>query len=72
MLDLTIQPAVGFWKIPVRGGWKTRFSTDKIPIRMLVLAEESQNLLDLLEEAFSEEDRFRINIFALEASFPSI
>ena len=72
VLDLTIQPAVGFWRIPVQGDWKTRFSTDKILIRMLVLAEGSQNLLDLLEEAFSEEDGFRINIFALEASFPSI
>ena len=53
VLDLTIQPAVGFWKIPVQGDWKTRFSTDKILIRMLVLTEGSQNLLDLLEEAFS-------------------
>ena len=72
VLDLTIQPAVGFWKIPVQGEWKTRFSTDKILIRMLVLAEGSQNLLDLLEEAFLDEDGFRINIFALEASVPSI
>jgi uncharacterized hydrophobic protein (TIGR00341 family) len=72
VLDLTIQPAVGFWNIPVQGEWKTRFSTDKILIRMLVLAEGSQNLLDLLEEAFSEDDGFRINIFALVASFPSI
>jgi len=72
VLDLTIQPAMGFWKVPVQGDWKTRFSTDKILIRMLVQAEASQNLLDLLEEAFSEEDGFRINIFALEASFPSI
>jgi len=72
VLDLTIQSAMGFWKIPVQGDWKTRFSTDKILIRMLVQAEASQNLLDLLEEAFSEEDGFRINIIALEASFPSI
>ncbi len=72
ILDLTIQTVVGFWKIPVQGDWKTRFSTEKILIRVLVQAEGSQNLLDLLEEAFSEEDGFRINIFALEASFPSI
>ena len=72
VLDLSIQPAVGFWKIPIQGEWKTRFAADKILIRMLVPAEESQNLLDLLEEAFMKEDGFRINIFALEASFPSI
>lgn len=45
---------------------------DKILIKMLVLAEGSQDLLDLLEEAFMEEDGFRISIFALEASVPSI
>ncbi len=72
VLDLTIQQAMGFWKIPIQGDWKTRFSTDKILIRMLVEAEGSQNLLDRLEEAFAEEEGFRINIFALEASFPSI
>ncbi len=72
VLDITIQPAVGFWKVLIQGEWKTRFSTDKILIKMLVPAEGSQDLLDLLEEAFMEEDGFRINIFALEASVPSI
>jgi len=72
VLDLIMQPAESSWKIPVRGEWKTRLSTNYILIRMLVLAEESQSLLDLLEETFSSEDGFRINIFALVASFPSI
>jgi len=39
---------------------------------MLMPAEGSQDLLDLLEEAFMEEDGFRISIFALETSVPSI
>jgi len=72
VLDLIMQPAASSWKIPIGGEWKTRFSTDFILIRMLVLAEESQSLLDLLEEKFSGEESFRINIFALEASFPGI
>jgi uncharacterized hydrophobic protein (TIGR00341 family) len=72
VLDLIMQPAESSWKIPVRGEWKTRLSTNYILIRMLVLAEGSQSLLDLLEETFSGEEGFRINIFALEASFPSI
>jgi uncharacterized hydrophobic protein (TIGR00341 family) len=72
VLDLTIQPVAGKWKVTIQGEWKTRFSNDKILIRMLVKAEESQQLLDLLEEMFANEDGFRINIFALEASFPSI
>jgi uncharacterized hydrophobic protein (TIGR00341 family) len=72
LLDLLMQPAVSSWKIPIGGEWKTRFSTDFILIRMLVLAEDSQSLLDMLEEKFSGEEGFRINIFALEASFPDI
>jgi uncharacterized hydrophobic protein (TIGR00341 family) len=72
VLDLTIQHALGFWKVLIQGEWKTRFSTDKILIKMLVPAEGSQSLLDLLEEEFMEEDGFRINIFALEATVPTI
>ena len=72
VLDIIMQPAASSWKIPIMGELKTRFSTDFILIRMLVLAEASQSLLDLLEETFSEVNGFRINIFALEASFPAI
>ena len=72
ILDIIMQPATGSWRIPIMGEWKIRFSTDYIMIRMLVLAEASQSLLDLLEETFSEVNGFRINIFALEASFPPV
>lgn len=41
VLDLTIQPAVGFWKVRIQGEWKTRFSSDKILIKMLVQAKGS-------------------------------
>ncbi len=72
VLDIIMQPAASYWRIPILGEWKTRLSTDYILIRMLVMAEASQSLLDLLEETFSEVNGFRINIFALEASFPPI
>lgn len=72
VLDIIMQPAASSWKIPIMGELKVRFSTDYILIRILVLAEASQSLLDLLEETFSEVNGFRINIFALEASFPPI
>ena len=72
VLDIIMQPAVSSWKISIMGELKTRLSTDYILIRILVLAEASQSLLDLLEETFSDVDGFRINIFALEASFPPI
>jgi len=72
VLDIIMQPAVSSWKISIMGELKTRLSTDYVLIRILVLAESSQSLLDLLEETFSDVDGFRINIFALEASFPPI
>lgn len=71
VIDIIIQPSMGFWKIPVRGQWKTSFSTDKILVRMLVTAEESQGIIDLIEETFQEDEGFRLNIFALEATFPT-
>jgi len=72
VLDVIIQPAASSWKIPVMGEWKTRFLQDRILIRILVLAEASQSLLDVFEETFSNAEGFRINIFSLEASFPPI
>jgi len=72
VLDVRMQPVIGSWKIPVMGVWKERFSTNQILIRMLVLAEGSQGLLDLLEERFGKEDGFRINIFAVQASLPAL
>lgn len=72
VLDTTMQPAASSWKMPIMGEWKIRFSEDRILIRILVLTESSQSLLDVLEERFSKTDGFRINIFSLEASFPPI
>ncbi|MDD4161025.1 MAG: hypothetical protein PHW87_00940 [Methanothrix sp.] len=48
VLDIIMQQAANSWKIPIRGELKTRLSTDYILIRMLVLAEASQSLLNLL------------------------
>ncbi len=72
IIDIAIHPAAGLWKIPVQGVWKTRFSTDRILVRMLVAAEESQGIIDLIQESCLNEEGFRINIFALEASFPTV
>jgi uncharacterized hydrophobic protein (TIGR00341 family) len=72
VLDVSMHPVTGPWKIPVMGLWKDRFSTNQILIRILVQAEESQSLLDLLREHFGKVDGFRINILLVEASLPAI
>jgi uncharacterized hydrophobic protein (TIGR00341 family) len=72
VLDVRMHKVMGSWKIPVMGVWKERFSTEQVLIRMLVQAERSQSLLDLLNGDFGKEDGFRINIFDVQASLPPV
>jgi uncharacterized hydrophobic protein (TIGR00341 family) len=72
VLDARMHNVMGSWKIPVMGVWKERFSTEQVLIRMLVQAERSQSLLDLLNGHFGKEDGFRINIFDVQASLPPV
>jgi uncharacterized hydrophobic protein (TIGR00341 family) len=70
VLEFRMHPITGTWNIPMKGVWTRRFSTDYILIRIIVQAEESQALLDLLSDKFSNKDGFRINIISIEASLP--
>jgi uncharacterized hydrophobic protein (TIGR00341 family) len=70
LLDIRMHPISGIWRYPVLGVWKGRFSEDQILAKILVRAEESESLLDLLEDKFSKDDGFRINLFPVEASLP--
>jgi uncharacterized hydrophobic protein (TIGR00341 family) len=72
VLDVRMHKVMGSWKIPVMGVWKERFSTEQVLIRMLVQADRSQSLLDLLNGDFGKEDGFRINIFDVQASLPPV
>jgi uncharacterized hydrophobic protein (TIGR00341 family) len=72
VLDIRMHKVMGSWKIPMMGVWKERFSTEQVIIRMLVQAERSQSLLDLLNGDFGKEDGFRINIFDVQASLPPV
>jgi len=50
--------------------WEDRISGEKIIIKILVKAEESEKILDLLEKRFSKTDQFRIILMPVEASIP--
>ena len=69
-LDIRMQHIIGVWKHPVRGVMYNRLSEDQILVKILVFAEESENLLKCLQEKFSDEEGFRINIIPVEASLP--
>jgi len=72
VLDVRMQRVFGTWKIPQMGVWKDRFSTEQVLLKMLVPAERSQSLLDLLNGHFGKEDGFRINIYDVQASLPPV
>src|SRR5690606_40239057 len=62
---------LGVWKHPVKGVMYSRLSEEQILVKILVFAEESESLLKSLQERFSDEDGFRINIIPVEASLPA-
>lgn len=70
VFDVRMQPITGIWKHQVRGIRYGSFSERQLLVKILTFAEESQSLLDTLQEKFSNEEGFRINIIPVEASLP--
>ena len=55
---------------PIIEIWEDHISGEKILIKILVKAEESEKILDLLEKRFSKAEHFRIILLPVEASIP--
>lgn len=55
---------------PVMEMWEINISGDKILVKILVKADESEKILDLLEKRFSKTEDFRIILLPVEASIP--
>ncbi|MEM7008972.1 MAG: TIGR00341 family protein [Thermodesulfobacteriota bacterium] len=55
---------------PIIELWEDSISDQKIRIKILVKAEESEKILDLLEKRYSKTDHFRIMLLPVEASIP--
>lgn len=70
VLDVRMHHIMGVWKHPVQGMMYSQLSEEQILVKILVFAEESENLLKLLQERFSDAKGFRINIIPVEASLP--
>lgn len=54
----------------IQGVWQEKLADDLVLIRVLTLAEETEALLDLLENRFAQADGFRVILFPVEASLP--
>ncbi|NYT01906.1 MAG: TIGR00341 family protein [Methanosarcinales archaeon] len=72
ILGVWVQPVMGVWEYPVAGVWQKRFFENQIVVKVLLQTEQSEGLLDSLEERFSELDGFRVNVFNVEASLPRV
>jgi len=69
VLSISVQPITASQRYSKN--WEHElFLKDQFLIRILVPAEESEGLLDLLQTNFSLEEGFRINIFPVEATLP--
>jgi len=55
---------------PVIEIWEDHIAGEKILVKILVKAEESEKILDLLEKKFSKTEGFRIILLPVEASIP--
>jgi|GEM_PF-34501 len=72
ILGVWVQPVMGIWEYPVAGVWQKRFFGNQIVVKVLLSTEQSEGLLDSLEELFSDLDGFRVNVFDVEASLPRV
>ena len=55
---------------PVIEIWEDLISGEKNLVKILVKAEESEEILDLLEKRFSKSEQFRIMLLEVEATIP--
>ncbi len=55
---------------PVIEIWENLISGEKNLVKILVKAEESEEILDLLEKRFSKSEQFRIMLLQVEATIP--
>jgi uncharacterized hydrophobic protein (TIGR00341 family) len=73
LLDVRVQKIIETWKHPEKKLWlgsKDSYSEGQFLVKVLAFAESSEPLLDALQENFSNDNAFRINIIPIEASLP--
>jgi uncharacterized hydrophobic protein (TIGR00341 family) len=68
-MNLWVQPLTEIWVYP-EGDEEVKFVENGIMIKMLLEEEDTERLLDTLEQKFSQSKGFRINLISLAASVP--
>jgi uncharacterized hydrophobic protein (TIGR00341 family) len=70
LLDIWIEPVQGVWERPLKGVWNKSFERNLILVRILVSAEESESLINMLDARFKKDDGYRILVLPVTASLP--
>lgn len=52
--------------------WRGTISEDNISVNIVVRAEKSQNVIDVLDENFSKHEEFRLMVHPIEARIPEL
>lgn len=65
-----IEPVQGVWERPLKGVWNKSFDMNLILVRILVSAEESESLINMLDARFKKDDGYRILVLPVTASLP--
>jgi len=68
-VSLWVQPLAALWLYPEKGE-DAHFIEKMVLIRILLNENKVEDLLDTLEQKFSESDGFRINLITLAATVP--
>jgi len=70
LLGIWIEPVQGVWERPLKGVWNKSFDKREILVRILVSAEESESVINMLDARFKKVAGYRIVVLPVTASLP--
>lgn len=70
ILGIWIEPVLGVWGRPVKGVWNASFDEKRILVRILVSAEASENVINMLEARFQRNEGYRMVVLPVTATLP--
>lgn len=70
ILGMWIEPVLGMWERPVMGVRKRSFDEKLILVRVLVPAEKSETVINMLDARFRRNEGYRMVVLPVTASLP--
>ena len=70
IMGIWIEPVLGIWERPTMGVWMRSFDERMILVRILVPAENSEAVINMLDARFRRNDGYRMVVLPVTASLP--